>query len=303
MSATTRYPYPAAARRDRSARSRRRPSRRRPAPGRPTSSSTWSSIAWCAGAARLEEILVVTFTERAAAELRRRIRALVANVLARSARRPARPRRPGLDDRRGGPRAGSRTRPRRSTSRRSRPSTPSATAILVEHAFAGGRLLAQTQVESREAFSLAFAEDAPRAARHGPGACPLPRGLARSEHRRQARGAAVQGAPAPLRLGDDVRARRALARAARAFLGSRPRRSIEATVAPRDQALRSAEGGDRAAQAAARGGALASAPTTGLLPPRSLARDRRAWSKDKKVFAFLEDPRASARARPTRRRR
>ena len=111
------------------------------------------------GDARIDEMLVVTFTERAAAELVRRIRALVRGVLA------------ARDDVAGGSVPGSSidaARARLEAAERGLDVAPISTIhafcrrVLTEHAFAGGRLLAQKHVESRTAFALAFAESSAR---------------------------------------------------------------------------------------------------------------------------------------------
>jgi exodeoxyribonuclease V beta subunit len=96
------------------------------------------------GEARIDEMLVVTFTERAAAELVRRIRALIRTVLAAEVEPQA--------------------RDRLEAAERGLDVAPISTihafcqGVLTEHAFAGGRLLVQTHVESRTAFALAFAD-------------------------------------------------------------------------------------------------------------------------------------------------
>ena len=108
------------------------------------------------GAARLEEILVVTFTERAAAELRRRIGALLIQV------RDAPPVPPPADN----PvwTIDDAARARLGAAVRALDGAPISTIhafcqrILTEQAFAGGRLLLQQSVESRTAFHAAFAE-------------------------------------------------------------------------------------------------------------------------------------------------
>ena len=152
------------------------------------------------GDARIDEMLVVTFTERAAAELVRRIRALIAGVLR--------------------PRTGERTTPlaphvwtidagareRLEAAMRGLDVAPISTIhafcqrVLTEHAFASGRLLAQSQVESRTAFTAAFDEvirsrlegELGGAARHLAGG---------RERRRRDGDAAVSGAPPALRVG------------------------------------------------------------------------------------------------------
>ncbi|HXJ18970.1 MAG TPA: UvrD-helicase domain-containing protein [Polyangia bacterium] len=106
------------------------------------------------GDARLDEILVVTFTERAAAELKRRVHALIRKVASASAG-PADG--PGwtVDDE---------ARARLTAAARQIDAAPISTIhafcqrVLTEQAFTGGRLLVQEQVESRAAFSAAFAE-------------------------------------------------------------------------------------------------------------------------------------------------
>ncbi len=106
------------------------------------------------GDARLDEILVVTFTERAAAELRRRVHALIRKVAAAP---PAPAAGPGwtVDDE---------ARARLTAAARQIDAAPISTIhafcqrVLTEQAFTGGRLLVQEQVESRAAFSAAFAE-------------------------------------------------------------------------------------------------------------------------------------------------
>ncbi len=109
------------------------------------------------GDARIEEMLVVTFTERAAAELRRRVQALIRKV---AAAEPAAPDATGtagwtVDDE---------ARARLAAAARQIDVAPISTIhafcqrILTEQAFAGGRLLVQENVESRAAFAAAFAE-------------------------------------------------------------------------------------------------------------------------------------------------
>jgi exodeoxyribonuclease V beta subunit len=109
------------------------------------------------GDARIDEILVVTFSERAAAELVRRIRALIQKVL-----RPD----PGADEP-AGPHVwtiDAAARERLEAAARGLDVAPISTIhafcqrVLTEHAFASGRLLAQSPVESRTAFTAAFDE-------------------------------------------------------------------------------------------------------------------------------------------------
>ncbi|HSY39476.1 MAG TPA: UvrD-helicase domain-containing protein, partial [Polyangia bacterium] len=107
------------------------------------------------GDARLEEMLVVTFTDRAASELRRRIGALIKKVA--TTREPAAN---GtsvwtIDDQ---------VRARLDSAARAIDGAPISTIhafcqrVLTEQAFASGRLLLQQSVESRAAFAAAFAE-------------------------------------------------------------------------------------------------------------------------------------------------
>jgi exodeoxyribonuclease V beta subunit len=107
------------------------------------------------GDARIDEILVVTFSERAAAELVRRIRALIGQVL-----RPD-----STTDEATGPHVwaiDAAARERLEAAARGLDVAPISTIhafcqrILTEHAFASGRLLAQNPVESRTAFTAAF---------------------------------------------------------------------------------------------------------------------------------------------------
>jgi exodeoxyribonuclease V beta subunit len=106
------------------------------------------------GDARLDEILVVTFTERAAAELRRRVSALIRRVAAAAAEPAAGPGWIVDDEARG----------RLMAAARQIDTAPISTIhafcqrVLTEQAFTGGRMLVQEQVESRAAFSQAFAE-------------------------------------------------------------------------------------------------------------------------------------------------
>ena len=106
------------------------------------------------GEARVDEILVVTFTERATAELVQRVRALIARLAAHqedTAGEPAWI----LDDA---------ARARLGAAEQGLDGAPISTIhafcrrVLTEHAFAGGRLLAQQNVDSRTAFAAAFAE-------------------------------------------------------------------------------------------------------------------------------------------------
>jgi exodeoxyribonuclease V beta subunit len=109
--------------------------------------------------ARLDDMLVVTFTDRAAAELLRRIRALLARVLAHPAGE-------GPAIQAAGPAwtVDGGARRRLEAALETAPTASISTIhafchrLLTEQAFAGGRLLTQAQVESRTAFSLAFAE-------------------------------------------------------------------------------------------------------------------------------------------------
>ncbi|HVV16051.1 MAG TPA: UvrD-helicase domain-containing protein [Polyangia bacterium] len=109
------------------------------------------------GDARIEEMLVVTFTERAAAELRRRVHALVRQVAAAEPAPAGSPATTGwtIDEE---------ARARLASAARQIDVAPISTIhafcqrILTEQAFAGGRLLVQENVESRAAFSAAFAE-------------------------------------------------------------------------------------------------------------------------------------------------
>jgi exodeoxyribonuclease V beta subunit len=107
------------------------------------------------GDARLDEMLVVTFTERAAAELVRRIRRLIRAVLRHDL----------APDETAGPHVwtiDANARQRLEGALRSLDVAPISTIhafcqrVLTEHAFASGRLLAQSQVESRTAFTAAF---------------------------------------------------------------------------------------------------------------------------------------------------
>ena len=107
------------------------------------------------GDARIDEMLVVTFTERAAAV--RRIRALIRRVLRHQ---------PMADDA-PGPHVwtvDAAARDRLEAALRAIDVASISTIhafcqrVLTEHAFASGRLLAQSQVESRTAFAAAFYE-------------------------------------------------------------------------------------------------------------------------------------------------
>jgi exodeoxyribonuclease V beta subunit len=109
------------------------------------------------GDARIDEILVVTFSERAAAELVRRIRGLIRKVL-----RPD----PAADEPRGTHFwvIDAAARERLEAANRALDVAPISTIhafcqrVLTEHAFASGRLFAQNPVESRTAFTAAFDE-------------------------------------------------------------------------------------------------------------------------------------------------
>ncbi len=109
------------------------------------------------GDGRIDEMLVVTFSERAAGELVRRIRGLIRRVLrgAPASDEPTSAHVWTID-------AGARDRLEAAT--RGLDVAPISTIhafcqrILTEHAFASGRLLAQNAVESRTAFTAAFDE-------------------------------------------------------------------------------------------------------------------------------------------------
>ena len=108
------------------------------------------------GDARIDEMLVVTFSERAAAELVRRIRSLIRKVLRpEPAPEPAGPHLWTID---------TAARERLEAATHGLDAAPISTIhafcqrVLTEHAFASGRLLAQTAVESRTAFTAAFDE-------------------------------------------------------------------------------------------------------------------------------------------------
>jgi exodeoxyribonuclease V beta subunit len=110
-----------------------------------------------AGDARLDEILVVTFTERAAGELLRRLRSLIER--ARTARGDG-----GIAASAHAWTIDAAARARLDAAERTLDLASISTIhgfcrrVLVEHAFAGGRLLAQQNVESRSTFAGAFAE-------------------------------------------------------------------------------------------------------------------------------------------------
>ena len=107
------------------------------------------------GDARLEEMLVVTFTDRAASELRRRIGALIKKVATTRESAANATSAWTIDDE---------ARARLATAARAIDGAPISTIhafcqrVLTEQAFAGGRLLVQQSVESRAAFAAAFAE-------------------------------------------------------------------------------------------------------------------------------------------------
>ncbi|HEY7373504.1 MAG TPA: UvrD-helicase domain-containing protein [Polyangia bacterium] len=115
------------------------------------------------GDTRIDEMLVVTFTERAAAELVRRIRALIRAVLRHQQERAQEE----AADEESAPHVwtiDSVARERLEAAVRGLDTAPISTIhafcqrVLTEHAFASGRLLAQTKVESRTAFTAAFDE-------------------------------------------------------------------------------------------------------------------------------------------------
>ena len=160
------------------------------------------------GDARLEEMLVVTFTDRAASELRRRIGGLIKKVAAARESTANRTSAWTIDDR---------ARARLDAAARAIDGAPISTIhafcqrVLTEQAFAGGRLLAQQSVESRAAFARRLRRGlAPgaggRSARSratwrpfSPAAVHL--------HRGRPGGAALPGAPAARAMGNAVRSR------------------------------------------------------------------------------------------------
>ena len=107
------------------------------------------------GDARLEEMLVVTFTDRAASELLRRIGALIRKVATTRESAANATFAWTIDDT---------ARARLEAAARGIDGAPISTIhafcqqVLTEQAFAGGRLLVQQSVESRAAFAAAFAE-------------------------------------------------------------------------------------------------------------------------------------------------
>ena len=107
------------------------------------------------GDARLEEMLVVTFTERAASELRRRVGALIKKVASTRESAATATSAWTIDDE---------ARALLASAARAIDGAPISTIhafcqrVLTEQAFAGGRLLVQQSVESRAAFAAAFAE-------------------------------------------------------------------------------------------------------------------------------------------------
>jgi exodeoxyribonuclease V beta subunit len=106
------------------------------------------------GDARLEEMLVVTFTDRAASELRRRIRTLIQTVARADRATGEAPLAWTIDDT-----ARARLHTAAAAVEGASISTIHAFCqrVLTEQAFAGGRLLIQQSVESRAAFAAAFA--------------------------------------------------------------------------------------------------------------------------------------------------
>src|SRR5262249_48882750 len=110
------------------------------------------------GAARLEEILIVTFTEKATGELVRRLRAMLARLLDGPPSPP-----PGTPPARCW-RLDAAARQRLADAQHAFDRATIATLhgfcqrVLTENAFAGGRLLTQQHVDSGKAFGDAFKE-------------------------------------------------------------------------------------------------------------------------------------------------
>ena len=160
------------------------------------------------GEARLEEMLVVTFTDRAASELRRRVGALIKKVATTRVSAANATSAWTIDDE---------ARVRLAAAARAIDGAPISTIhafcqrVLTEQAFASGRLLMQQSVESRAAFAAAFAEvlrqelavDDERARYLE---AYLARGGA-AGNRGQPRGAALPGASAAGAVGNAVRIR------------------------------------------------------------------------------------------------
>ena len=176
------------------------------------------------GDARIDEMLVVTFTERAAAELVRRIRALITTRAPPRASADDTPAPHAWTDRRRG------ARERLEAALRGLDVAPISTIhafcqrVLTEHAFASGRLLAQ----SRSRAGPPSRPRSPRSLRQPPGrrrraGAPTSSRLARAAtaDRRQPGGAALsRRAAAALRSGGRRTIRARSPRAARALRGA-----------------------------------------------------------------------------------
>ena len=160
------------------------------------------------GDARLEEMLVVTFTDRAAAELRRRIGTLIKKVATTGESTASGTSVWTIDDE---------ARARLDSAARAIDGAPISTIhafcqrVLTEQAFAGGRLLVQQSVESRAAFAAAFAEvlrqELAVDGEHAPYLEAYLAAGGKCRHGGQPGGAALPGAPASRAVGNAVRSR------------------------------------------------------------------------------------------------
>ena len=122
--------------------------------------------------------------------------------------------------------------------------------VLTEHAFASGRLLAQSQVESRTAFAARVRRRHPQPPPRRELAPLLAAWLASGTDVDWLETLLYQGAPAALRLGDDYDPERVARAAARVRASCRRQRCAQAVV-PRDQQQGTQQRDRRAPRAAA----------------------------------------------------